>query len=193
MSSNKSKKPDHAFKVIVRLLSYMISYKKSLIFVTICMIASAYSIAQGTALLIPAINDYIVPLIGKQKPDISGFMLILGKMTALYVIGAVAAWLQGKIMVSVSNGTLFQIRSELFEVMEKMPLSYFHANSQGSVISLFSNDINAMNDMLRQGIPRIVNGIVTCVFIFVTMLYTNWNSGIHSFNCLYIFLFLYNH
>lgn len=183
MSSNKSKKPDNAFKVIVRLLSYMISYKKSLIVVTICMIASAYSIAQGTALLIPAINDYIVPLIGKQEPDISGFLFILGKMTALYVIGAVAAWLQGKIMVSVSNSTLFKIRSELFEVMEKMPLSYFNTHTQGSVISLFSNDINAMNDMLRQGIPRIVNGIVTCVFIFVTMLYTNWRLAIIVFVC----------
>ncbi|MDO4190037.1 MAG: ABC transporter transmembrane domain-containing protein, partial [Lachnospiraceae bacterium] len=183
MSSNKSKKPEHAFRVILRLLSYMISYKKRLIVVTICMILSAYSVAEGTALLIPAINDYIVPLIGKQEPDISGFLLILGKMTLFYVIGAVAAWLQGKIMVSVSNSTLFRIRSELFEVMEKMPLSYFHANSQGSVISLFSNDINAMNDMLRQGIPRIVNGIVTCVFIFVTMLYTNWRLAIVVLVC----------
>lgn len=183
MSSNKSKKPDHAFKVIARLLSYMISYKKRLIVVTICMIASAYSVAQGTALLIPAINDYIVPLIGKQEPDISGFLLILAKMTVFYVIGAVAAWLQGKIMVSVSNSTLFKIRLELFEVMEKMPLSYFNTHSQGSVISLFSNDINAMNDMLRQGIPRIVNGIITCAFIFVTMLYTNWRLAIIVLVC----------
>lgn len=183
MSSNKSKKPDHAFRVIARLLSYMVLYKKRLIVVTICMVASAYSVAQGTALLIPAINDYIVPLIGKQEPSLSGFLFILGKMTLFYVIGAVASWLQGKIMVSVSNGTLFTIRSELFEAMEKMPLSYFNTHSQGSVISLFSNDINAMNDMLRQGIPRIVNGAVTCAFIFVTMLYTNWRLAIIVLAC----------
>ena len=156
-----------------RLLSYMSEDYLSLIVVALCMTGGAVCSVRAVYYLKPIINDCLVPLIGSSDPDYSAFSQMLLKMALLYLASVVASVVQSIIMIRVSTGVMYRIRREMFSKMEHFPLSYFDHNSCGRIMSYYTADVDALSVMLRQGIPKIVEGATTIVTIFVTIYLIN--------------------
>lgn len=174
ISKNTSDKEGrHLVDTLKRLLQYMSKYKFRLILVAICMVAGSVCSVRAVYYMKPLINDYITPLIGQKNPDYSGFAQVLIRMGLLYLFSVLASLLQGVIMVSISNDVMFLIRKDMFRVMEHLPMSYFDRHNRGQIMSYFSNDVDALSNMLRQSIPRVVEGITGIITILVTIFTVN--------------------
>ena len=173
MKKEKRRNSESIKRVLPRLMRYMASYKIKMILVLSCVIVGSVCSVRATYYLKPAINDYIVPLVGKKNPDLSGFLKILSIMGCLYLGSVVTLLIQNVIMTGISNNILYRVRTEMFEAMEKFPAGYFNENSNGKIMSYYSNDVDAMSNMLRQSFPKIVDGIVTCASIFLTIFLVN--------------------
>ena len=116
------RKPKNTKKTAKRLFSYFKEYKFMLFIVVLAVIVSSGANVLGTYLLKPVINDYIVPFIGSQNPDLSGFIQVIVFMLVIYVIGALSSWVYNRIMVSVSCGVLYKVRNQMFEHMQRLPI-----------------------------------------------------------------------
>lgn len=157
-------------KTIRRLLGYMSGHILQLILVLICMIAGAICSVRATYYLKPLINDIIVPLVGQKSPDLSEAAKIFGLIAILYAASVVSTLLQGYIMDHISTDVMARIRTDMFRVMERMPLEYFNTHSRGELMNYYSSDVDSLSSMLRQSFPRIIEGITTIVTIAVTMI-----------------------
>ncbi|MBQ6343399.1 MAG: ABC transporter ATP-binding protein [Anaerolineaceae bacterium] len=171
-------KPQNAGKTLLRILSYLKHYKARLIIAAICMVVTALATVGGTYFLKPALNDHIVPLIGQQDPDLSGFVRTLSIMAAFYLTGALANFTLQRMMITITNGTMRRIRIEMFTHMQDMPLSYFDSRTHGSIMSTYTNDTDTLREMIAQSIPQMINSIITVVSVFVMMLILSWQMTI---------------
>ena len=170
-SSNKEKKlPDKAGQTIKRILDYMGNYKYQLIIVVFFVFLSAGTSIVGTYFLKPLINDYILPFIGQENPDMSGLATALFRMGSIYAIGAFSTYMYNRIMVGISTGTLHKIRIDLFSHMQTLPIKYFDTHSHGELMSRFTNDIDALRNMLNQSFVQLINSSVTVIGVFIAML-----------------------
>ena len=160
-------------KTLLRLLRYVSRYRLRLLLVFACMIAGSVCSVRAVYYMKPLINDVIVPLIGAQSPDLSAFWRILALMGLLYLVSVVSSLLQSIIMVNVSNDIMYRIRGDMFRVMEHFPMAYFDRNNRGRILSYYSNDVDALSKMLRQSLPRIVQGITSMATILVTIFTVN--------------------
>ena len=122
-------RPQDPGKTLLRILGYLTHYKLRLGITAVCMILSALCTVAGTYFLKPALNDYIVPLIGQENPDLSGFIRTLAIMAAFYLTGALATFTLNRMMIMICNGTLRQIRIEMFTHMQDLPLRYFDSRT----------------------------------------------------------------
>ena len=163
-------KPKNAKKTIARLVRYLASYKLLFVFVFMCIIVSSGANVASSYFLQPVLNDYIIPMIGKKSPDLSGFISLLCMMFCIFVAGAFAGWVNSRIMLHISSKTLYRIRTELFDHLETLPLRYFDAHSHGDLMSRFTNDIDTIRDMLSQAVPQLFSSLLTVVACFVMML-----------------------
>ncbi|MBQ3201410.1 MAG: ABC transporter ATP-binding protein [Clostridia bacterium] len=163
------RKPKNAKGTFLRVFSYIQDHKLRLILVLIGIIVNAGANIAGTYMLKPIIDDYIVPWIGSANPDFSGLIGQLGLMLLIYSIGIAGSFLYSRLMISVSTGMLLQLRKELFTHMQKLPIRYFDSRTHGEIMSTYTNDIDAMREMLSQGIPQFVNSVVTIVGTFSMM------------------------
>ena len=164
-------KPKNTKQVIKRIISYMGEYKKFFALVMLCIIISSGAMIVGTYLLRPVLNDYIIPFIGKENPDLSGFISILVIMAVVYIAGAFAGWVNNRIMMHISTRTLYRVRTDLFERLEKLPISYFDKNTHGELMSRFTNDTDTLRDMLSQAVPQLLSSGITVVASFFMMLF----------------------
>ena len=114
-------KPKNAKKTIARLVKYLASYKLLFVFVFMCIIVSSGANVASSYFLQPVLNDYIIPMIGKKSPDLSGFISLLCMMFCIFVAGAFAGWVNSRIMLHISSKTLYRIRTELFDHLETRP------------------------------------------------------------------------
>ena len=171
-------KPQNAGKTLLRILGYLKHYKIRLIIAAVCMVVAALATVGGTYFLKPALNDYIVPLIGQQNPDLSGFIRMLCVMAAFYLTGALANFTLQRMMITITNGTMRRIRIEMFTHMQDMPLSYFDSRTHGSIMSTYTNDTDTLREMISQSIPQMINSIITVVSVFVMMLILSWQMTI---------------
>lgn len=171
-------KPKNAGQTLVRILSYLGHYKARLIIAAVCMVVSALATVGGTYFLKPALNNYIVPLIGQQNPDLSGFIRTLCIMAAFYITGALANFTMQRMMVAMTNGTLRRIRIEMFTHMQDMPLRYFDSRTHGSIMSAYTNDTDTLREMIAQSIPQMVNSVITVISVFIMMLVLSWQMTI---------------
>ena len=121
-------RPQNAGKTLARILGYVMRYKFRLIIAGICMLLGALCTVAGTYFLKPALNDYIVPLIGQQNPDLSGFIRTLAIMAGFYLTGALANFTLNRMGIVITNNTLRQIRIEMFTHMQDLPLRYFDSS-----------------------------------------------------------------
>lgn len=163
------RKPKNTKKTAKRLFSYFKEYKLMLFIVVLAVIVSSGANVLGTYLLKPVINDYIVPFIGSQNPDLSGFIQVIVFMLVIYVVGALSSWVYNRIMVSVSCGVLYKVRNQMFEHMQKLPIKYFDTHSHGDVMSRYTNDTDSLRMMMSQSVPQLISSLLTVVAVFVMM------------------------
>lgn len=174
MSSVKirgTQKPNHTVKTVLRLLSYMKAFKVLLPLLFFCIILSAGAEVAGAYLLKPVVNNYILPLMGKQNPDLAGFAVLIIKIAGIYAIGAISSFLTQRLLLKISTSTLYKIRCELFNHQSKLSLRYYDSHTHGVLMSLYTNDTDTLRDMFSQSIPQLLTGIFQVAGIFCMMLF----------------------
>lgn len=165
------KMPTNPMKTLKRLLGIMIKqYKFRLMIVFVMILFSAFANVRGSLFLRVVIDDYITPLIGSSNPDFSGLLKAILTMASIYVVGILGTLGYNLIMVRVSEGTQKKIRDEMFDKLEQLPLNYFDSNSDGDIMSHFTNDTDTLRQMISQSIPNLLTALVTFVSVFVAMI-----------------------
>lgn len=155
---------------IKRLFKYMANYKFILIIVTICIFISSLVGILSSVFLQSLIDDFIAPLLVMETVDYSNLLQMLIFMSAVYVIGSFATWAYNVLMVTVAQKTLKDVRDDMFGKMQTFPISYFDQNTNGDIMSHYTNDTDTLRQMLAQSLPQIMLSIVTIVGLFITML-----------------------
>ena len=163
-------KPTNPIKALVRVFSYMSGSKWLLLIVAFCLLISSSAGIIGTYMLKPIINDYLVPFIGQENADLSGFARVLMTLGAVYLSGAVASYCTSRLMVNVSNSSLNAMRRDLFNHMQGLPISYFDTHTHGELMSRFTNDVDVVREMISSGLTNIFTSSITVVGTFVMML-----------------------
>lgn len=167
-------KPKTDKKTIKRLMSYVTGqYKIQFILVFACIIISSLVSVSGSLFLQVIIDDYIMPLIGVQNPVFTGLLQVILIMAAIYLLGVISTFLYNRLMVYISQGVLRTIRNEMFAHLQKLPIRYFDTNTNGDIMSHFTNDVDTLRQMLSQSIPQLISSVVTIVSVFLAMLFTS--------------------
>ncbi len=168
-------KPKNAFKTLKRTFSYMFSFKIQLLIVFIGIIISSLARVAGTAFLKIIIDNYIEPLTKNYNYELlMGFVHILLMIAGIYIIGTLFCYVYTRILISVSAKTLYKIRVDLFDKMEKLPIKYFDTHKHGEIMSLYTNDVDAIREMLSETLPSCVFSAISIVGIFSMMVYYSW-------------------
>ena len=174
MATVRNIKPKDAKRTAKRLLSYLFQYKLKIAFVVLAVMVSAgASIASGYFFK-PIINDYIVPFIGQQNPDLSDFITMLVMMGVIYLLGACATLVCRRVMSDISTSTLYAIRVDLFNHLQELPIRYYDTHTHGETMSLFTNDTDVLREMLAMSLTQILNTIFNVTGIFIVMLILSW-------------------
>ena len=162
-------KPKDLKGTMKKLLSYMGEYKKQLVVVAVCIVVSALVSAFGTYMLKDAIDTYITPLIGQNAPNFSSYIAFLVFLGLMYLAGAVATYLNNRLMMNISTGTLNRIRKDLFDHMQSLPISYFDRHTHGELMSRFTNDTDTLREFLSQSLVQALSSFITLAATFVMM------------------------
>ena len=167
-------KVENPGKLFMRLLAYIMkNYAVHCILVVICIFITVLASVQGTWFMQTLIDGYILPLIGQADPDFSGLLHAIMHVAIFYLIGALASYIYTRIMVNVSQGTLKNLRDDMFTHMEELPIRYFDTHYHGDIMSTYTNDIDTLRQMISQSMPQFLNSIITIVSVFVSMLLLN--------------------
>ena len=160
--------------VLNRVLRYMLHYYKGPFFLVICCILLS-AVASVAAATFPQtlVDDYIVPMLEGGSTDFSALGTALLHLACLLAVGVVAAYAYNRIMVSVSQGTMRRLRNELFRKMEALPIKYFDTHAHGDIMSVYTNDVDTLRQLLSQSIPQVVNSLITMAATLVSMLMLN--------------------
>mgnify|MGYP001701333360 CR=1 FL=1 len=163
-------RPKFDGRTLKRLLSYMRAYKGTLVLVTVCILLSAVAGAASSMFLQKLIDGYIVPMLGTASPDYSGLIRALITIGCVYLIGTLATWLYNRRMVTIAQGTLKRIRDEMFAKMQSLPIRYFDTHTHGELMSYYTNDIDAIRELLHQSITQLIISCISLVGIVAMML-----------------------
>lgn len=160
--------------VMKRVLGCMLShYRFSFLAVVICIVGSALATLRGTLFMQSLIDDYIVPLMQAQTPDFSSLAAALARVAASYGAGILCAYGYNRIMVNISQGTMRNLRIQLFETMQTLPIRYFDTHAHGDIMSVYTNDVDTLRQLMSQSIPQLINSGVTILTSFASMLVLN--------------------
>jgi len=158
-------------KLFMRIMNYVFRiYKWHYLSVIALIFVSVLANVQGTMFTQRLIDDYISPMLLVDKPDFGPLGMAILRVAGFYLIGVLAAYLQNLIMIYVTQGCLRDLRNELFEHMEKLPIKYFDTHAHGDIMSVYTNDIDTLRQMVSQSIPQVVNSFVTIVSVFTSMI-----------------------
>ena len=163
-------KPQNIKKTVLRIMSYIKGYRLLMLFSIFCIIFSAGASIAGTYFLKPLINNYILPFIGQDHPDLSEFITALSIMGLIYLLGAVAAFASSRIMLTISTGALFKIRTELFNKMQSLPVGFFDSHTHGELMSRFTSDTDTLRDLLSQSLTQFISSFITVTGVFTMMI-----------------------
>ena len=167
-------KVENPGRLFMRLLAYIMkNYAVHCILVVLCIFITVLASVQGTWFMQTLIDGYILPLIGQADPDFSGLLHAIMRVAVFYLIGAIASYIYTRIMVNVSQGTLKNLRDDMFTHMEELPIRYFDTHYHGDIMSTYTNDIDTLRQMISQSMPQFLNSIITIVSVFVSMLLLN--------------------
>lgn len=168
------KRVENPGKLFVRLMSYVgKKYKIHCILVVVCIVVSALANVQGTLFMKTLIDEYIQPLIGKENPDYSQLLSAIVRVATFYLAGIIAAFVQARLLMYVAQGTLKSIRIELFNHMESLPIKYFDTHAHGDIMSLYTNDVDTLRQMISQSIPQVMSSVIMVVSVLISMIVLN--------------------
>ncbi|MBQ2888550.1 MAG: ABC transporter ATP-binding protein [Firmicutes bacterium] len=163
-------RPQNVRQTLKRLLAYLAPQKMLLLIVLPMIILSSAAAVAGSLFLKPLFNDYVVPFIGQQNPDLSGFISLMTVMAVIYLVGVAATYIYNRLMVVISSKTLAVIRKDMFAHMEKLPLAYFDKHPHGELMSRYTSDTDALHDALGMGLPTLLSCSMTVIGVFLAML-----------------------
>ena len=171
MNNNAKRGAKNVGKTAKRLLKYVTgTYKVEFIVVFICIVVSSIaSIAVSFSMKI-MLDDYIMPLVDQASPDFSGFYRALITLAIIFVFGIIGSFLYSRLMVKIGQGVLKRVRDEMFEHMQTLPIRYFDQNTNGSIMSLYTNDTDTLRQMINQSIPQVLMSGITIIATFISML-----------------------
>lgn len=161
-------------KALKRLISYMAKHKITLVVVAICIILSSLTTVISSVFLQVLIDDYIVPILGSPNPVFTGLLRLILIMCAVFSVGIISGYLYNRLMAVLSQKILKEVRDEMFEKMQILPIRYFDTHTHGDIMSHYTNDTDTLRQMLAQSMPQMFSSIITIVSIFVTMFVMSW-------------------
>lgn len=161
-------------KLFIRLMKYVFKYYwVHCLIVVVGIIASVFATNQGTMFTQTLIDKYIVPLSKSSDPDFSKLLAKITEVGIFYGVGVIGVFLYNRLMIYVTQGTLKRLRIEMFNKMETLPIKYFDTHAHGDIMSLYTNDIDTLRQMISQSIPQAISSAITIVSVFIYMLILN--------------------
>ena len=165
---------NESMKVLSRVIRYMLHYYKyPFLLVILCILINAATTVIGATFPQTLVDDYITPMLANGSKDFSGLASDLVRLACIMGIGVIAAYTYNRIMVNVSQGTMLHLRDDLFRRMEALPIKYFDTHAHGDIMSVYTNDVDTLRQLLSQSIPQIINSVVTMVATLITMIVLN--------------------
>ena len=169
------KMPPGGMKTAARLFKMVLgSYKWSLLAVAVCILVTTATTLTSTLFTRTLIDDYIAPLTLEANPDFSPLAITLAKLAAVLLVGVGCSYLNSRLMINVSQGMLLKLREKLFEHMESLPISFFDQNSHGDVMSVYTNDVDSLRQVVGSSLPNVFSSLITIVATLSSMLVLCW-------------------
>ena len=171
-SNGPRPKVENPGKVFKRILAYVMSrYKAQVIVVLCCILLAVFAQLQGVMFSQTLIDSYILPLLKADSTDFSGLAAAILRVAVIYCVGIAAVFVQNRLMARITQGTLKDLRDEMFTHMQTLPIKYFDTHAHGDIMSVYTNDIDTLRQMISQSLPQLVNTVVTLVGVLASMLY----------------------
>ena len=165
-------KVENPGKVFKRILAYVMKqYKFQVILVLCCILLGVFAQVQGTLFMQTLIDSYILPLLAEKSNDFSGLLHAITRVACFYGVGILAVFIQNRTMAKIAQGTLKRLRDDLFVHMQTLPIKYFDSHAHGDIMSVYTNDIDTLRQLISQSLPQLVNTTITVVSVFLSMLY----------------------
>ena len=174
--SKKKARPEMgmAAKPIKRVIRYILGYYKyPFLAVVACILITAVATVVGATFPQTLVDDYIMPMLSSGSTDFSGLAADLARLVCVMALGVVTAFTYNRIMVNVSQGTMLHLRDDLFRRMESLPIKFFDTHAHGDIMSVYTNDVDTLRQLLSQSIPQIINSVITMAATLVTMVILN--------------------
>ncbi len=163
-------KLEHPFRSFLRIMRYLMQYYPvHIAVVVVAIFAGVLCNVQGTWFIKDLIDGYVKPLLLADQPDFSGLLHAITRVGGFYLLGVAAVFIQNRVMVYVTQGTLMHLRNEMFVHMETLPVRYFDEHPHGDIMSMYTNDIDTLRQMISQSMPQFLNSAVTIVSVFISM------------------------
>ena len=171
---NQTKSRAASLHVLNRVLGYMLRlYALPFLVVILCIVLSAWATVMGATFPQTLVDDYIVPMLNSGSTDFSSLGAAIVRLACIMALGVVASFAYNRIMVNISQGTMRRLRNDLFQRMESLPIQYFDTHAHGDIMSVYTNDVDTLRQLLSQSIPQMINSVVTMAATLVTMLILN--------------------
>ena len=169
--TGERKKVDKPGKILGRILGYVFKkYKVHMIIVFVCIIVSVLANVQGTLFIQKLIDDYITPLMNTSSPDFTPLLYAMARVAGFYLLGAASTFLYSKLMVYVTQGTMRSLRIDVFSHMESLPIKFFDTHSHGDIMSVYTNDIDTLRQMISQSMIQLFSSTITIVSVLASMI-----------------------
>ena len=161
-------------KVVGRVIRYMLHYYKiPFFFVIVCIVITAAATVIGATFPQALVDDYITPMLKSGSSDFSGLASQIVRLACIMAVGVITAFTYNRIMVNVSQGTMRRLRDDLFARMESLPIKYFDTHAHGDIMSVYTNDVDTLRQLLSQSIPQVINSVITMAATLITMIVLN--------------------
>ena len=162
-------------KTVARMLKMLLgNYKWSLLLVAVCILVTTATTLTSTLFTRTLIDDYIAPLSVASNPNFGPLAVTLFKLAAVLLVGVGCSYLNSRLMINVSQGMLLKLRENLFEHMESLPVKFFDQNSHGDVMSVYTNDVDSLRQMVGNSLPNVFSSLITIVATFTSMIVLCW-------------------
>lgn len=167
----QGEKAKNPMKILGRLLGFIFKKNKiKIIIVFVCIIIGVLANVQGTLFIQTLIDSYITPMIGAENPDFMPLLMAISRVALFYLIGAAATYTSSRIMVYVTQGTIRDIRLDIFTHMENLPIKYFDTHSHGDIMSVYTNDVDTLRQMISQSLTQVFQSVITIVSVLISMI-----------------------
>ena len=171
---DQKKRTYSAAKLVGRVIRYMLHYYKYLfLLVVLCILITAVCTVVGATFPQTLVDDYITPMLKTGSRDFTGLAADLRQLACIMGLGVITAFTYNRIMVNVSQGTMRRLRDDLFRRMEALPIKYFDTHAHGDIMSVYTNDVDTLRQLLSQSIPQIINSLISMAATLVTMIILN--------------------